>query len=71
MAISWVDAGVADTVDPLEDESEDALWRWELRDVKVLPKALRSKAQELKRNLHKVSYPSSRPSALQLQAELL
>lgn len=43
--------------DPLEDESEELVWRWELRDAKVLPKAQRQQAQGVKRALLKVVTP--------------
>lgn len=40
--------------DPLEDEDVKRVWSWELRDVKVLPKAQRQQAQALKKSLLKV-----------------
>ena len=40
--------------DPLEDEDVKHVWSWELRDVKVLPKAQRQQAQALKKSLLKV-----------------
>lgn len=46
--------GANEVADPLEDEDVQHMWRWELRDVKVLPKAQRQGAQALKKSLLKV-----------------
>ena len=46
--------GATEVADPLEDEAEELVWRWELRDAKVLPKAQRQQAQGVKRALLKV-----------------
>ena len=40
--------------DPLEEIREEHVWRWELRDAKVLPKAQRQQAQGIKKALLKV-----------------
>lgn len=48
-------AGANHVSDPLEDTNESHIWRWELRDVKVLPKVLRGQAQGIKKALHEVS----------------
>eukprot|EP00887_Chlorella_sp_A99_P006092 scaffold22.g6092.t1 len=41
-------------VDALEDEAEDRLWQWELRDAKHLPKEQRAAAAEVKRRAARV-----------------
>lgn len=46
--------GANEVADPLEDEDVKHMWSWELRDVKVLPKAQRQQAQALKKSLLKV-----------------
>lgn len=46
--------GANEVIDPLEDEDVKHVWSWELRDVKVLPKARRQQAQALKKSLLKV-----------------
>ena len=48
--------GANEVVDPLEDEHVQHVWSWELRDVKVLPKAQRQQAQALKKSLLKVDF---------------
>lgn len=54
-ASSLVDGtGANEVIDPLEDEDVKHMWSWELRDVKVLPKAQRQRAQSLKKSLLKV-----------------
>lgn len=50
-------AAAASALDALEDSSEALLWRWELRDCKVLPKALRLEAVRRKKELHKARMP--------------
>lgn len=47
--------GASEVIDPLEDEDVKHVWSWELRDVKVLPKAQRQQAQTLKKSLLKVA----------------
>ena len=50
------------SLDMLEDTTAALLWQWELRDAKVLPKALRAEAVQVKKHLHKVRQEStSRP----------
>ena len=51
---SCICTGATGVADPLEDECEELVWRWELRDAKVLPKAQRQQAQGIKRALLKV-----------------
>ena len=46
--------GASHVADPLEDEDEEHVWSWELRDAKVLPKAQRQQAQAIKKTLLKV-----------------
>lgn len=46
--------GASHVADPLEDEEEEHVWSWELRDAKVLPKAQRQQAQAIKKTLLKV-----------------
>ena len=46
--------GASHVTDPLEDEHEEHVWSWELRDAKVLPKAQRQQAQAIKKTLLKV-----------------
>ncbi len=46
--------GASHVADPLEDEDEEHVWSWELRDAKVLPKAQRQQAQAVKKTLLKV-----------------
>jgi hypothetical protein len=46
--------GANHVADPLEDEHEEHVWSWELRDAKVLPKAQRQQAQAIKKTLLKV-----------------
>ena len=46
--------GANQVVDPMEDDDIKHVWSWELRDVKVLPKAQRQQAQALKKSLLKV-----------------
>ncbi len=46
--------GASRVADPLEDEDEELVWSWELRDAKVLPKAQRQQAQATKKTLLKV-----------------
>lgn len=41
--------------DALEDCTESFLWRWELRDMKVLPKALQPAAKMRNKALQQVS----------------
>ncbi|DBA98101.1 TPA: hypothetical protein ACH3X1_014721 [Trebouxia sp. C0004] len=48
-----VKGGASHVADPLEDEHEEHVWRWELRDAKVLPKAQRQQAQAIKKTLLK------------------
>lgn len=48
----WPHVGADSVVDPLEDTTEEHIWRWELRDAKVLPKSLRGPAQGIKKALH-------------------
>lgn len=47
------------SLDMLEDTTEALLWQWELRDAKVLPKALRAEAGQVKKYLHKVRQEST------------
>lgn len=47
------------SLDMLEDTTEALLWQWELRDSKVLPKALRAEAMQVKKYLHKVRQEST------------
>ena len=37
--------------------SSAALWRWELRDIKILPKGLREEAVAMKKRMQRVSRP--------------
>ena len=53
-------AGSADSLDASEDTSSTALWRWELRDAKVLPKGLREEAAAMKKHMQRVSRPLDR-----------
>ena len=46
--------GASHVADPLEDEHEEHVWSWELRDAKILPKAQRQQAQAIKKTLLKV-----------------
>ena len=46
--------GASHVADPLEDEDEEHVWSWELRDAKFLPKAQRQQAQAIKKTLLKV-----------------
>ncbi len=48
-------SGASSAADPLEDDSQKHVWSWELRDAKVLPKALRQQAQAVKKALLKVT----------------
>ncbi|KAL0034990.1 hypothetical protein WJX79_004632 [Trebouxia sp. C0005] len=48
-----VKGGASHVADPLEDEKEEHVWSWELRDAKVLPKAQRQQAQAIKKTLLK------------------
>ena len=41
-------------LDALEDNSEQHVWRWQLRDNKTLAKGLRKAAIELRKQLNKV-----------------
>ena len=50
-------AGSPDSLDASEDTSSTALWRWELRDTKVLPKGLREEAVAMKKRMQRVSRP--------------
>ena len=50
-------AGSADSLDASEDMSSAALWRWELRDTKILPKGLREEAVAMKKRMQRVSRP--------------
>eukprot|EP00891_Asterochloris_glomerata_P000427 jgi/Astpho2/427/Aster-03475 len=46
--------GSADALDASEDTSGAALWRWEVRDAKVLPKGLREEAVAMKKRMQRV-----------------
>ena len=47
-------AEASSVADPLEETGEEHVWRWEVRDAKVLPKAQRQQAQGIKKALLKV-----------------
>ena len=47
-------ADASTIADPLEEVGDELVWRWELRDAKVLPKAQRQQAQGIKKALLKV-----------------
>ena len=60
--------GANEGIDPLEDEDVKHLWSWELRDVKVLPKAQRQQAQALKKSLLKVPFLLCTLDAIEMHA---
>lgn len=52
-------AGRADAVlDALEDTTAEFLWKWEARDMKAVPKALKPAAAALKKRLAEVRCPA-------------
>ena len=49
------DAGRAEQADALTDDTPELLWRWDVRDAKVLGKGLRSTATDSRKRLVQVS----------------
>lgn len=47
-------AGCAEQANALTDETPELLWRWDLRDAKVLGKGLRSAATDSRKRLVQV-----------------
>jgi hypothetical protein len=48
------DVGRAEQADALTDDTPELLWRWDVRDAKVLGKSLRSAATDSRKRLVQV-----------------
>lgn len=55
MSLALCTADGSEGRDALEDSTESFVWRWELRDMKVVPKALQPSAKLRNKALQQVS----------------
>ena len=51
----YIPGRIADIADSLDSTEEGMKWRWELRSLQALPKALHAPAKEIKKTLNQVS----------------